>query len=300
MSWDELKDKGEKSKSPISSFIDVDTALTYEYDNFLLKKGLENDKSRGYDYFHPSAFGNCLRKISFQHYGIQKDYHTEPRGYRIFDAGHAHHYRMQSHFAQMGILRGYWKCRICNKVHGTDDRIGIFCPEDCDCKEAIRKTNPDFSGLDRKGLDLFEYEEILLQDKETNFKGHCDGIIELVKDNPKERYVIDFKTVKAEKFAFLKEPDSVYVTQINIYMWLAGVKKGIIFYEEKNSHDIREFKIMYDERKVEEIKTNALKLQKVFEIRKLPSIPKTFTKDKKPCCYCEYRDKCWSIPTSRG
>ena len=291
--WDALKEKNDTTKGSTSSLIDQDSALIYEYESFLLKNGLEGDKHRGYDHFHPSAFGSCLRKMAFQHYKIPKDKLIDPKTYRVFEAGHAHHYRMQSHFAQMGILRGYWKCRLCSKVHGTDNKIGIFCPEDCECKETIKKIDPNFNGLKRKSLDLFEYEEILLKDDEYNFKGHCDGIIELVKDTPKERYVIDFKTVKAEKFAFLREPDNVYVVQINIYMWLSGVKKGIIFYEEKNSHELKEFRVNYNEEKVEEIKKNALKLNEVFKARQIPSIPKTFKKENKPCCYCEYATTCW-------
>ncbi len=294
MTWEDLDKVVENSaKNDPKALIGQDSALIYEYENFLLKKGAESDKSRGYSYFHPSAFGSCFRKMAFQHYGIPKDHLTEPRSYRIFDAGHAHHYRMQSHFAQMGILRGYWKCRICNKLHGTDNKIGIFCPEDCDCKKTIFK-DIILEGKERKGLDLFEYEEIFLEDKEHNFKGHCDGIIELIKDNPKERYVIDFKTVKEQKFAYLKEPDQVYIVQINIYMWLSGVKKGIIFYEEKNTHELREFRVSYDESKIEDIKKNALKLKKVLDAKQLPSIPKTFAKSKKPCCYCEFREKCWA------
>jgi CRISPR/Cas system-associated exonuclease Cas4 (RecB family) len=288
MSWDLKKENGKLSEG---SLISQSSNLIYEYENFLLKNGLESDKHRKHDHFHPSAFGSCLRKIAFQYYEIPKDYTTEPRAYRIFEAGHAHHHRMQKHFAQMGILRGYWKCNICGKVYGKENKIGIFCPEDCDCK-----SNLDSSfNLNRKGLDLFEYEEILLKDDEHNFKGHCDGIIELVKNEPDERYVVDFKTVKAEKFAILKDPDPVYIVQINIYMWLSGVKKSIIFYEEKNTHELKEFHLRYDAERIEDIKTNALKLKKVLAARQLPSIPKTFEKRSKPCVYCEFREKCWKM-----
>lgn len=271
--------------------IEEQSELFFQYENFLTAKGLREDKERGYDYFHPSSFGNCFRKIALQYYGYPKDYETEPKARRIFSAGHAHHDRMQSHFAEMGILRGYWRCMRCGKVHGKDNKIGIFCPRDCDCADKVPE---DFEKHKRTKFDLFQYREIQVENKEYHFKGHCDGVIELIKGNDDERYVVDFKTVRSEKFSYLKKPDPVYVTQIRIYMWLLDIKQGIIFYEEKNSHEIKEFRVLQDEHHIEEIKKNAKKLWGVLQSKRIPAIHERYRKDRKPCYYCEYRDRCWA------
>ena len=159
------------------------------YENFLEKKGIYSRDHRGYTHFHPSAFGGCLRKMAFQYHSEKDDRFKikepiDPKFMRICDTGHAFHHRMQSALAEMGILRGWWKCRSCGELTGKEDPIGVFLPDVCTC---IKKSDK------RRGLKLFEYEEIFLQsDPEYNFKGNCDGIVEFEKGDPETRYVIDF------------------------------------------------------------------------------------------------------------
>jgi len=269
----------------------LSSVLTEKYENFLIRYGFENDKNRKHDHFHPSSFGQCFRKTAFQYYLFPKDEEISPKARRIFSTGHAHHHRMQTDFTQMGILRGYWKCRRCGKIHGEENKWGIFCPYNCSCAKLLTE---DFPGKNLTGNNLFEYREMIVKNEEYCFEGHCDGIVELVKNDDDERYVIDFKTVKSEKFSFLKNPDPVYIVQIRIYMWILGIQQGIIFYEEKNTHGIKEFVVRQDENHIAEIKNNAKKLWEVLKAKKLPAIPKLYSKDQKPCLYCEYKEKCWS------
>lgn len=271
--------------------VQLASVLTEMYENYMVREGTESDKRRKYDHFHPSSFGQCLRKTAFQFYGVPRDEELEPRVRRIFAAGHAHHHRMQTDFSKMGILRGYWKCLRCHKIHGKDEKWGVFMPVKCSCDKLLPD---DFPTRKLYGDSLFEYEEITVKDAEHGFEGHCDGIIELVKDEEDSRYVIDFKTVNGEKFKFLKSPDPVYVTQIRIYMWILGISQGIIFYEEKNTHEIKEYHIYQDENHIAEIRNSAKKLQEILKLEKIPSIPKIYAKDKKPCMYCEFKKKCWS------
>lgn len=268
----------------------LQTILHDEYDNYLIEQGAIDDKKRKYDYFHPSEFGSCLRKVALKSHGISSGVVIEPRVRRIFQAGHDYHGGMQKRFAEMGIIRGLWECKRCKKVHGKENKWGIFMPEDCEC---TAKLPPDFPNADRKGLDLFTYEELRLENEEYNFKGHCDAIIELVKGDPSERYVVDFKTVNGDKFQFLKRPDSQYVVQINIYMWILGIKQGIIFYEDKNRHEIKEFLVKYDQGIIDDVLKNAVKLRKIIENNQIPKINKNYKKTTKPCAYCDFKSYCW-------
>ena len=267
------------------------------YDEYLYKDGVKNRAERGFKKFHPSAFGGCLRKVVLQYFGEFKPELRDPspivpQSQRIFNAGHAHHYRMQSELTKMGILRGYWKSKLTGKVYGKENKIGIFMPESL---EEVGETKP--TDDKREIHELFEYEEIALSDDEYNFAGHCDGVIELERGNANTRYVIDFKTIKMERFKFLsnasRKPDHTYIAQINIYMWLLGLDKGIIFYEDKNTHELIEFLVPYDKHLIEDIKTNAKKLLLAIEGRKLPKINPHYSKDAKPCAYCGYADLCW-------
>jgi hypothetical protein len=264
------------------------------YENFLQEKGEYSRNHRGYLHFHPSAYGGCLRKMAFQYHGetderFRVDVPVDLKFQRICDSGHAYHHRMQRDLAVMGVLRGWWRCKSCNLILGKEDPLGIFLPEKCDCQKKEDK---------RKGIDLFEYEEIyLVSDSKYNFKGNCDGIIEIEKGNPDSRYVIDFKSISENGFSYLNKPDHKYVVQINIYMWLTGIKKGIIFYEEKNRHNMVEFLEKYDEKLIDYIKKSSSRLKIICESGKIPTIPKDYKKDEKPCTAfgkkCEYFEHCY-------
>jgi len=262
--------------------------------NFLFKKGEKSRDTRGFSHFHPSSFGGCLRKTAFQYYGefdeqFQLKETLDIRSVRRFDAGHAFHWRMQKDFAEMGILRGFWKCRACGKVHGKDEKIGILLPETCECQKKADK---------RRGLKLFEYEEIFLKSPpEYNFQGHCDGIIEKEIGNADSRYVVDFKTINSGGFERLNKPNDIYVQQISIYMWLSGVHKSFIFYEDKNDHYVKEFPIEYDEKEIDKIIKKAAKLKILLDRKKIPKKPDDYRKDKKPCKQygrvCEFASFCY-------
>jgi len=266
------------------------------YNDFLRKRIEASKKTRGFTHFHPSAFGGCLRQMAYDYYAEKypEKYAVEtsitPDKQRIFDAGFAFHDRMQRDLGELGILRGYWRCRGCNKVHGRGEEadptqpIGIFMPETCDCNCAHG----------RKGSELFEYVEIFLKsDSKYNFQGNTDGIVEIIKGDPDSRYIIDFKTVNSKKFSFMKKADEKYVVQATIYMWLTGVKKAVIYYEEKDAHNIKEYIVEYDEQLVEWIKNTSMKLKILFDNGKIPSRNPKYKKSDFPCGWCDYSEICF-------
>lgn len=282
-----------------SNNVEVSYILTPIYEQFLLEEGVEGKENRGYKHFHPSAFGGCLRKIILQYFGEIKPELKEPReikpsSERIFKAGHAHHFRMQEEFSRMGIIRGYWRSKLTGKLYGTDNKIGIFRPQSLEEIGEADKKDPN----DKRSIDqLFEYEEIAVINEEYNFAGHTDGIIELEKGDINSRYVVDFKTIKSERYSILatksRKPDPEYITQINIYMWLLGVHQGIIFYEDKNEHKLIEFHVPYDEELIDQIKKYSKELIKLIKQKKIPSVSKSYAKTRKPCIYCGYKKFCW-------
>lgn len=279
------------------SKIEFGYLLSSYYDEFLIKKGKENKDVRGYLKFHPSAFGGCLRRIVLQYFGEIKPEYKEPNeikpvSERIFNAGHFYHHRMQFELAEMGILRGCWRSKLTGKIYGREQQHGIFRPE---TMEEVGEKIPDGDG--RSAADLFEYVEILVSNEEYNFHGHVDGIIEFEKGNLESRTVIDFKTAKNESFMFLKNntrrPSAEYITQINIYMWLLDLQKGIVFFENKNDHELLEFAVERDNELIEQIKTQSKKILDLIQNKKIPKIPEAYSFSTKPCAYCGYRNACY-------
>jgi CRISPR/Cas system-associated exonuclease Cas4 (RecB family) len=268
----------------------VDEIVTPHYSRFLEKKGIQSRENRGFTHFHPSSFGGCVREIAIQYHGeTDKRFRVEKPidvdFMRICDAGHAFHHRMQRDLSIMGVLRGWWRCRSCGSLIGEENPIGIFLPEKCSCQKEEDK---------RKWINIFEYEEISLRSEpQYNFRGNCDGIVEIDPGNENSRYVVDFKTIKSERFDFLKFPESKYVIQVTIYMWLTGVKKSVIYYENKNDHRIKEFVVNYDNDLVEYIKNTSKKLKAVVEMGNIPKIPKGYIQSKPPCTWCDFKDFCY-------
>ena len=161
---------------------------------------------RGYGYYHPSAFGKCLRLMQYMRYesmGLVESQKEEVESVmiRIWDKGHNMHRRWAKYFEEMGVLRGVWQCTnpLCfdmddpnstkedklrklqspfhyvdedgkdqyiSKVYGLDDKLGAFKPEKCTC-----------------GSTHFIYHEITVSAPELNLKGHSDLILDFSKLN---------------------------------------------------------------------------------------------------------------------
>jgi len=265
------------------------------YNSYLRKTGLESREKRGYKHFHPSSFGECLRKIALQYYSeidpwYKPESEIDPKLQRIFSTGHAIHHRIQGDFASMGILRGNWKSKITGKIYGKENKHGIYRPKTLE--ELGEKRHPDDN---RSVEEILDYSEIMVRDTELNFEGHVDAIIDLVPGDIDERFIVDFKTINGDKFKIITEPDPKYVTQITIYMMLLDIPRGVIFYQDKNKSEIKEFLIVRDEKFVEHIRNSAKKLLELLKSNKLPKIPMFYSEDKVPCMWCEYKEKCYGI-----
>ncbi len=93
---------------------------------------------------------------------------------------------------------------------------------------------------------LVESERTLKNDA-YRIKGKADAIIEL---NNKE-YIVELKSINGISASKLKKPKPDHVKQINLYMFMTGIKEGFILYENKNNQEILNFKIDYKYSKIE-------------------------------------------------
>jgi CRISPR/Cas system-associated exonuclease Cas4 (RecB family) len=259
----------------------------------MVKKALEN--SRRFSYFHPSAWGQCLRKISYQYYNEQKPFlqrtsqDVNDKGERVFDNGHSMHDRWSKYLDHAGVLRGAWRCTnsLCGKVYGGVEKHGILNPSaeqkwKCACGSTKR----------------LAYQEIhLVSDKKYNFEGHCDGVIDVrgtdFAQGKFDMFVVDFKSAKDETFCELTEPKREHVVQVNIYMWLLELDAAVVLYENKNTQNLKEFFVPRDDKLIENIKEKAVELQEILAAHKLPPRPSDFSRSKFPCFLCEFVRFCW-------
>jgi hypothetical protein len=306
---------------------------------FLKWKNL-NGPPRGYSSYHPSSFGGCLRKVQYQRYSDQglitpDKGDVEPKTVRIFDTGHSMHARWSHYFAEIGVLRGIWQCA--NECCHLWDNDGNYHPDilqrdGLKVPEVVANFKPRMYGLDNKlgcfkpkecvcGNDKFHYHEITVQDKELNFYGHCDQILDFskfdpamfsqgnavdvlfrVEDLPKKPIVLDMKSINSYSFKSKLEngPSLVYKTQLVIYSNILDLDYGILIYENKDDSSTKIYKVERNPEMWLKIKEQAYKLNEMSKDKLLPP-PRPLSKDSYDCRYCEFQSIChsskaWSDP----
>jgi len=281
---------------------------------------------RGYEMYHPSALGKCLRSMQYARYAERgwidvEEKSAESRLLRLWETGHATQARWEKYFTAMGVLKGVWTCAnpFCAvfgddgdyqgsfdtgaevlknagppRVYGKDVLTGVFKPEQCAC-----------------GCTRFFYDEVSVFDKELNISGHADMILDFsdfdphlldgvpmsfdVDDLPRGIVVADMKT--CNKYAWDKKVTSVgpsleYQIQLTVYANLLGCECGILIYENKNDSKAKAFKI---ERNEDTwwltIKKQIKMMNGMVELKKLPP-PRPLTMSDYECKNCPFSKYC--------
>ncbi len=271
-------------------------------DALLVEAARKND--RNYSHFHPSEWGGCHRKIAYEYYeskgfiGIdESSLNISPQLERIFGNGHHMHYRWTEYFEKTGSLQGVWICQNIiaheNKdkhsgVYGREEKLGVLKPEKCEC-----------------GQNNFKYEELGFFDEKTWWGGHVDAVLNLPiligsSYDPKslcELIIVDYKSINPFGFKNLESPKSNHYIQMQIYLYLSGLKFGKFIYEDKGSQTVKEFLVTRDDDflsiKIEE----AIFLKYVVthtrdNNRCLPQRAYS-SRGQLECMRCKYRGNCW-------
>ena len=107
-----------------------------------------------------------------------------------------------------------------------------------------------------------------------------------------EKYLVELKSANDKMFYnYLKEPKEQHVDQLQLYMYLAGVHKGFILYENKNDQSLKEFYVEYDQTKVSQLIDKIITVNESVKNKTLP--PRDYTKSHWQCRYCDFRALCW-------
>jgi hypothetical protein len=159
----------------------------------------------------------------------------------IFDVGHAlHRWFQEQYFGPMERLKGTWVCRLCGAV--TDDVVMPARPHPCRSGSCLIEI-----GKNR----FWSFREPALENKEWGIIGHCDGIYVPFNTDIDEA-VLEIKTAGPAFWQNPKAPLRPNVFQINIYMWLLGLTRGVLLYVDKagvnkKGRPFKEFIIDYND-----------------------------------------------------
>lgn len=118
--------------------------------------------------------------------------------------------------------------------------------------------------------------------------GRADAIVNI----NNEPHVVEVKSVNSTKFK--KDfPDQDHVNQIQLYMYFFNIKKGILLYENKDTQELKEFLVNYDEVLVKKLFATFNDLKKHVEENRIPQIPEGIEDWR--CEYCPYLEECEKI-----
>lgn len=130
------------------------------------------------------------------------------------------------------------------------------------------------------------------------FRGRADAILSV----DGKLYVVDVKSSSDFKFKKLKEPETSYQRQLQLYMHYFKIPQGILLYENKNDQSLKEFELKYDKNLCERIISEFQSLKRDYiDTDIVPPIPENLKQElqtgKVPwdCQYCDFREECNKI-----
>lgn len=114
--------------------------------------------------------------------------------------------------------------------------------------------------LKRAGLKVTG-RQLKFKDFKNKFRGHCDGIVEGLRESPKP-HILEIKSVNDKGYQdFLKNgmtSNEKYAAQIQIYMGYFGLDRGYFVLENKNTSARYYERVKFDRELFERLKAKAL------------------------------------------
>ena len=139
-------------------------------------------------------------------------------------------------------------------------------------------------------VGIFVDREIRVESQEHNAHGRADFIIEL----NNEKVVVELKTTGQSKFEELEQtnkPDKYHYYQIQMYLYLLKIDKGIILYECKNNSKLKEFAVTLDRDCINKIWENFKSAKSYIDSNTLPD--RDFARNTTECGFCPFSEKCY-------
>jgi hypothetical protein len=156
----------------------------------------------------PSSICGCQRLAAYKFAGVRGERRVDPDNELIFDDGNWRHHKWQANFRDMERLLGRERFRVIS----IEERVGdadLYIAGSLDVLLAIKV---------RRG-DAWVWE----------------------------RYVIDIKGINVYGFSRITMDNSgkeEHVRQLITYCKLRGISRGLLLYENKNTNEIRTFKVV--------------------------------------------------------
>lgn len=233
--------------------------------------------------FYPSSIGRCQRAVAYQMMGYPaKVSITQGQGLLIMQNGTSFHNRMEDIFDRMGIM--------------VAPELSLKFPE---LRISGRSDAIIWNYLFKEGDE--PGEEIVLQEKVKEKVEGEEEEIEVEKEiyrGPKNHIlIVEFKSINSKGFKKLTKakPLEKHEMQLQLYFYLTGIRKGMVWYENKDNQEIKIYHIEYDEALVQKTIEYIQTVIRYVDGKDLPE------REGNPvdlmCRYCDFRNIC-HVPIS--
>lgn len=216
--------------------------------------------------FYPSSVGRCKREVAYQMLGYPGK-SSSGQGLLIMDNGTYFHERMEATFKRMGIM-------IAPELKLVHDELRISGRSDAIVWNWLKK-EPVENDVE---IELFD------------LAGEC------VYQGPQsDTLIIELKSIKNKNYE--KLPKTVakmeHRMQLNLYMYLTGIRQGIVYYENKDTQEQKYYIVKYDQEMINKIIADIRYIIQCIDNDKLPEredVPTSFM-----CMWCNYKDICHPV-----
>ncbi len=217
--------------------------------------------------FYPSSVGRCRRQIAYQMLGYPGK-EIPGRNLLIMENGTFFHERMEKTFKEMGIL-------IAPELKLTHDELRISGRSDAIVWNWLK--------TDHVVHDT--YIVLLNTEDEIVYEGPQSDVL-----------IVELKSINNKNYEKLPKtkPKKEHNMQLQLYMYLTGIRQGVVYYENKDNQEQKYFYVTYDETVVNQIISDIQYIIEHIDSDRLPE--RDFSPVSFECKYCDFRDLCY--PTS--
>lgn len=127
-------------------------------------------------------------------------------------------------------------------------------------------------------------------EREVSGKG-LSGRLDAVAHISEEEHIVEIKSVSSKYFRIPAPWHYLYDLQIQAYMMLTNIPRGILLYENKNTQELLEKRVTYSPEIVNDIMIKVDAITECVEKKTLPM------RNQIDCLFCEHKNLCYSNKT---
>lgn len=213
--------------------------------------------------FYPSSVGRCRRQIAYQMLGYPGK-EIPGRNLLIMENGTSFHNRMEHIFHEMGVL---------------------IAPE-------LKLVHQELRISGRSDAIVWNWMKQGEVENDTNIT-LLDPDDNVVYEGPQsDVLIVELKSINNKNYDKLPKtkPKKEHNMQLQLYMYLTGIRQGVVYYENKDNQEQKYYYVTYDEAVVQKIVSDIRYIIQHIDMNKLPE--RDFTPISFECKYCDYRDMC--------